>query len=132
MNGNNALSVQEMAERCGVSAHTLRYYERIGLLGPVPRSASGHRRYSENDVGWVQLLVCLRETGMNIQDMLRFADVTGADLNVAARRLTLLEAHQETVRARQRAVDEYLQRIEGKLAYYRAELIAAGLIEGEK
>jgi DNA-binding transcriptional MerR regulator len=118
-----------MAERSGVSAHTLRYYERIGLLGPVPRAANGHRQFSADDVGWVQLLVCLRETGMNIQDMLRFADVDGPNLSVAERRLALLEAHREAVRARQRAVDEYLQRIEGKLNYYRAELIAAGMIE---
>lgn len=131
MNGKS-LSIQDMAKQSGVSAHTLRYYERIGLLGPVPRSANGHRLFSADDVGWVQLLVCLRETGMNIQDMLRFASVDGPNLSVAERRLALLEAHQEAVRARQRAVDEYLQRIEGKLAYYRAELIAAGLIEGEK
>lgn len=132
MNGNNALSVQEMARQSGVSAHTLRYYERIGLLGPVPRSANGHRQFSSDDVGWVQLLVCLRETGMNIQDMLRFADVDGPHLSVAERRLALLEAHREAVRARQRAVDDYLQRIEGKLAYYRAELIAAGMIEDQE
>lgn len=131
MNENGALSIQEMAKRSGVSAHTLRYYERIGLLRPVPRSANGHRQFSADDVGWVQLLVCLRETGMNIQDMLRFANVDGPNLSVAERRLALLEAHREAVRARQRAVDEYLQRIEGKLAYYRAELMAAGLIEGE-
>ncbi len=132
MNDIGVLSIQEMATRSGVSAHTLRYYERIGLLRPVPRSANGHRQFSADDVGWVQLLVCLRETGMNIQDMLRFANVDGPNLSVAERRLALLEAHREAVRARQRVVDAYLQRIEGKLAYYRAELIAAGLIEGEK
>lgn len=128
---SHALSVQEMAEQSGVSAHTLRYYERIGLLGPVRRSANGHRQFSADDVGWVQLLVCLRETGMNIQDMLRFADVSGPNLSVAERRLALLEAHREAVRARQRAVEEYLGRIEGKLAHYRAELVAAGLIDDE-
>ena len=132
MNGKSALSIQDMANQCGVSVHTLRYYERIGLLGPIRRSANGHRQYSADDVGWVQLLVCLRETGMNIQDMLRFADVDGPNLSVAERRLALLEAHREAVRARQRTVEEHLQRIEGKLAYYRTELIAAGLIEDEK
>jgi DNA-binding transcriptional MerR regulator len=119
---NNRLTVQEMAEQSGVSAHTLRYYERIGLLGPVARTASGHRRYAADDLGWVRLLVCLRETGMGIRDMLRFISVDGGELTVAERRLALLEAHRDAVRARQREVAEHLEVIEGKLAYYHATL----------
>jgi DNA-binding transcriptional MerR regulator len=119
---NNRLTVQEMAEQSGVSAHTLRYYERIGLLGPVARTPSGHRRYAPDDLGWVRLLVCLRETGMGIRDMLRFVSVDGGELSIAERRLALLEAHRDAVRARQREVAEHLEVIEGKLAYYRATL----------
>ncbi len=119
---NTRLTVQEMAEQSGVSAHTLRYYERIGLLGPVARTASGHRRYAADDLGWVRLLVCLRETGMGIRDMLRFISVDGGELTVAERRLALLEAHRDAVRARQREVAEHLEVIEGKLAYYQATL----------
>lgn len=126
MNGNR-LTVQEMAEESGVSAHTLRYYERIGLLQPV----AGHRRYAADDLGWVRLLVCLRETGMGIQDMLRFVAADGGELSVAERRLTLLKAHRDAVRIRQQEVAAYLEVIEGKLAYYRSTLRETETLEGE-
>lgn len=130
MNGNGTgLTVQEMAEQSGVSAHTLRYYERIGLLGPVARTASGHRRYDPADLGWVRLLVCLRETGMGIRDMLRFVAADGSELSIAERRLALLEAHRDAVRARQREVEAYLSVIDGKLAHYRSTLTAPASIE---
>jgi DNA-binding transcriptional MerR regulator len=122
MNGNGRLTVQEMAEQSGVSAHTLRYYERIGLLQPVARTPSGHRRYAADDLGWVRLLVCLRETGMGIRDMLRFVAVDGGELSVAERRLALLEAHRDAVRAHQQEVAAHLAVIEGKLDYYRSTL----------
>lgn len=128
---NSRLTVQEMAEQSGVSAHTLRYYERIGLLGPIERTASGHRRYAIDDLGWVRLLRCLRETGMGIQDMLRFVAVEGGELSTAERRLALLEAHREAVRAHQREVEDYLAVIEGKLDYYRETLRQAGAIREE-
>jgi len=128
MNGKS-LSVQEMAAASGVSAHTLRYYERIGLLGPIARTTSGHRRYALDDLGWVRLLICLRETGMGIQDMLRFVSVDGGEASVAERRLALLEAHRHAVRVRQREVAEHLAVIEGKLAAYRAFLLEAATAE---
>ena len=128
MNGKS-LSVQEMAAASGVSAHTLRYYERIGLLGPIARTTSGHRRYALDDLGWVRLLICLRETGMGIQDMLRFVSVDGGEASVAERRLALLEAHRHAVRVRQREVAEHLAVIEGKLAAYCAFLHEAATAE---
>src|SRR4051812_41032793 len=71
-----ALTIAEAAERTGVSTHTLRYYERIGALRELPRRApSGHRRYTERDVGWIVLLTCLRATGMPIATMLRYAEL---------------------------------------------------------
>ena len=130
MNGNhtyiqNGLTIRQMAERTGVSAHTLRYYERIGLLGRVGRNPSGHRLYSPDDVGWVQLLRCLRETGMGISAMLRFVAADGGDLSTARRRLALLDANRAAVRARQQEVARSLEVIDAKLEHYRATVLAA-------
>ncbi len=128
MNANRTqrgLTIQEMAAQTGVTAHTLRYYERIGLLRRVARSGSGHRRYNADDIGWVQLLVCLRQTGMSIQAMLRFVAADGGDLSTAQRRLALLEAHRDAVRAHQLEVAQSLAVIEGKLEYYRATVLNA-------
>ena len=119
------LTIQEMAERTGVSAHTLRYYERVGLLNAIERNRSGHRRYSAADVGWVQLLICLRQTGMGIQAMTQFVVDESGEVSVAPRRLALLETHRDAVRARQREVAQSLRVIEGKLEHYRATVPAA-------
>ena len=71
-------TIEEAAQRTGVSTHTLRYYERIGLLAPVGRASSGHRRYSDDDLGAVGFLTLLRQTGMPIRDMQRFVELTRA------------------------------------------------------
>lgn len=64
-----ALSIQQGAATCGLSVHTLRYYERIGLIRPVPRRGNGHRRYRADDMGWIAFLVRLRATGMSVEEM---------------------------------------------------------------
>ena len=123
--GQPRLSIQDVARQTGVSAHTLRYYERIGLLTPVAR-VGGRRCYAPGDVEWVRLLACLRETGMGIRDMLRFVVVDGDERQIARTRLALLEAHRDAVVARQLAVEESLRVIEWKVGRYRETVEAAG------
>jgi len=66
-------TIRTMAERCGMTAHTLRYYERVGLIQPVGRARNGHRRYSEADAAWLHFLHCMRATSMPIREMQRYA-----------------------------------------------------------
>lgn len=101
-------SVQEASERAGVSAHTLRYYERAGLLEPVSRVGSGsHRRYSKSDLRRVDFLVRMRATGMPIHQLRRYvALLAGGDATLDERR-AMLEAHREKV-CRQIAEQEHL------------------------
>lgn len=94
------LNVKEAAALTGLSAHTLRYYERVGLLDPISRASSGHRRYSEQDTSWIEFLGRLQTTGMPIRKMKRFVDLRrGGDPTVPARR-ALLEEHRIEVRQR--------------------------------
>jgi DNA-binding transcriptional MerR regulator len=72
------LTIAEAAERTGLTRDTLRYYERDGLMLGVSRAGSGHRRYSEHDLGWIELITKLRATGMPIRDVRRYADAAGA------------------------------------------------------
>lgn len=67
------LSIAEVAERSGLSVHTLRYYERAGLIAPVPRAPGGQRRYAAADLEWIGFLLRLRETRMPIGQMQAFA-----------------------------------------------------------
>lgn len=69
------LGIQQAAQEVGISAHTLRYYERIGLITDVPRDPAGHRRYDEDRLRWLDFLTKLRSTGMPIQGMLRYAEL---------------------------------------------------------
>jgi DNA-binding transcriptional MerR regulator len=119
---NDALTIREAAEVTGIGEHTLRYYERIELLDPIQRNASGHRRYRREDLGWIGLLTCLRQTGMPIRAMQQFAAWQRADDPTGERRLALLEAHQRDVLARQREIAGYLETIEHKIEAYQGML----------
>jgi DNA-binding transcriptional MerR regulator len=112
------LTVKEVATLTGLSAHTLRYYEREGLLDPVSRAESGHRRYSERDVAWIEFLGRLRTTGMPIRKMKRFANLRrGGDATVPARR-ALLEEHGTQVRQRMTQLKRDLTAIDQKVELY--------------
>lgn len=111
-------TIDEVARRTGVSAYTLRYYERIGLLEPVNRAASGHRRYSEDDVGRVQFLTLLRQTGMPIRDMRRFVDLTRAGDHTIRQRVAALRAHRDALAAQLALLNRHFTAIEHKISVY--------------
>jgi DNA-binding transcriptional MerR regulator len=112
------LTIAEVAERTGLTRYTLRYYERDGLMLEVGRADSGHRRYSESDLGWIELITKLRGTGMPIRDVRRYADLVRAGDGNEAERLALLRAHRERVRAQLNTMAAYLDAIDMKISYY--------------
>ena len=109
------LTIQQVAERSGLSAHTLRYYERIGLLEPVGRAKNGHRRYSVDDLGWLELLQCLRATGMSIRQMQEFAQLRRQGAGSIPERLAFLEAHRQQVQQDLSKLEGYLAMITRKV-----------------
>lgn len=112
------LTIAEVAERTGLTRHTLRYYERDGLMLGVGRGDSGHRRYTEHDLCWIELLTKLRATGMPIREVRRYAElVRDGDGNETAR-LELLRAHRERVREQLNTTVAYLDAIDWKIRYY--------------
>lgn len=113
------LTIAEAAERTGLSVHTLRYYERDGLLlRGVERSSTGHRRYCEDDISWIVLLTRLRSTGMPIRDVARYAAlVREGDGNEQAR-LDILSAHRQNVLDQLAEVTEHLGAIDRKIEIY--------------
>ncbi|GGL38044.1 MerR family transcriptional regulator [Phycicoccus endophyticus] len=118
--------IAEAAARTGLSIDALRYYERDGLLlRPVPRSATGHRRYSAADLRWVELLTRLRATGMPIRDMRRYAALVRAGAGNEAERLELMRAHRRLVLDRLAEVTEHLGAIEHKIGVYEDALAEA-------
>jgi DNA-binding transcriptional MerR regulator len=118
----HALSVAEAADASGLSAHTLRYYERAGLLEPVSRNGSGHRRYDAADLERIGFLTKLRATGMPIREVRRYAALMREGEVTNEERLALLEAHRETVLATLEATARNLERIDWKINFYRERL----------
>jgi len=116
------LSIAEAAEISGLSAHTLRYYERAGLLEPVCRNRSGHRRYREADLERITFLARLRATGMPIREVRRYAELMQAGENTNAARLALLEGHRDAVRAGLETTTKSLELIEWKINFYKERL----------
>jgi DNA-binding transcriptional MerR regulator len=119
------LSIAEAARRTGVSVHTLRYYERAGLVvTAVDRTASGRRRYHQLDLDWIVICTRLRATGMPIRTIRRYAELVSAGPGNEQERLALLEAHRAEVTARLARTRENLKLIDHKIDVYRGRLAA--------
>lgn len=116
------LSPMEMADECGVSTETLRYYEREGLLEPVSRNDGNQRRYGADDVAWVGVLRCLRVTAMPIREMKRFAELVRLGDEGMAERVELLRSHREEVLVQRAALDDALEVIDHKIEVYTETL----------
>jgi len=114
-----AYTVSEVSAQTGLSAHTLRWYEQVGLLDPVNRDAAGRRRYSEDDLGRLGFLLKLRSTGMPVRDMIRFVELSRIENDAGvAEKLQILVDHRERVLAQINALQEDLKIIEFKIDIY--------------
>lgn len=119
------LSIAEAARRTGVSVHTLRYYERAGLVvTAVDRTAGGRRRYHKLDLDWILVCTRLRATGMPIRTIRRYAQLVAAGPGNEKDRLALLEEHRAEVLAKLAEVQESLELIDHKIDVYRGRLAA--------
>jgi DNA-binding transcriptional MerR regulator len=116
----SALTIQQAAVATGLTVHTLRYYERIGLIRPVPRRGNGHRRYRADDMRWIAFLLRLRATGMSVEEMRRYARLRDAGEEAAsvAERKRMLEKHSNRVEAEVLALTETLAYLRHKISLY--------------
>lgn len=116
-------TIAEAAGQAGMSIDALRYYERAGLmLVPVERAESGHRRYSERDVGWLVFLTKVRKTGMPIRSMREYAQLVRAGRGNEDERLALLEQHRDAVLAQIEQTRRNLEEIDRKIESYRVRM----------
>jgi DNA-binding transcriptional MerR regulator len=115
-------TIEQVAAETGLTPHTLRYYERIGLIEDVPRATSGHRRYTEDDLGWVRFVVMLRQTGMSIADSLHFMELTRAGDHTIPDRVRLLRTHRDDLVAQLAVLQRHLGAINRKIDIYEGLL----------
>lgn len=113
------LSISEVAAQTGLTVHTLRYYERAGLmLAPIHRASSSHRVYSAQDVTWITFLTRLRSTALPISKVREYADLARSGDGTRADRLELLQRHRITVVAQLAEMQASLAAIDHKIALY--------------
>jgi DNA-binding transcriptional MerR regulator len=112
------MKIGELAKRSGLSAHTIRYYERIGLLPYADRNQSGQRDYDASILIWIEFLDRLKTTGMPIREMLHYAALRERGVGTEAERRKLLEQHHERVRASVVELQACLLVLDTKIAGY--------------
>ncbi len=117
--GEQILTIAEVSERTGLSPDTLRYYEKAGLIQPVGRTSGNHRAYSTADLDWLSFLLRLRETGMSIADMQRFARLRSIGEPSLADRLAMLREHRASVEARIRSLRRSAKALDQKIDHYQ-------------
>ncbi|HET7103679.1 MAG TPA: MerR family transcriptional regulator [Terracidiphilus sp.] len=112
-------TIRAMAERCGMTAHTLRYYERVGLIQPVGRARNGHRRYTQADEAWINFLHCMRATSMPIRQMQLYAELRELGDSTSLERRKILEDHQADIAAQITELQSAHALLTHKIANYK-------------
>ena len=120
------LTIQEVAEATGLSTFTLRYYERVGLIHSINREQNTHRRYTADDVSWIDFLMKLRATGMSIKDMQKYAELQRQGEETLPERVEMLKSLRDKVEAHMEELNEHL-----KLIYYKIEIYGQIIAEKE-
>lgn len=119
MEANMGLTVGQVAERTGLSTHTLRFYEREGVMAdPVRRRPNGHRVYSTSDVQWLAICTRLRASGMPLTEIRRFADLIRQGAGNEDERLALLRSHERRILAQIVELQDCLAVISRKVTVY--------------
>ena len=113
------LTILEVAKATGLTAHTLRYYERIGLIHPINREQNTRRCYTADDVGWIDFLLKLRAIGMSIKDMQRYAELQRQGDNTLPERVEMLKALRDKVESHIDEMNQHLKLIYYKIDYYQ-------------
>ncbi len=115
-------SIHEVCERTGLTAHTLRYYEKEKLLPNVNRSAGGFRQYSDEDLEALGMICCLKNTGMSLQNISRFMALTREGDQTLRERCELLKKHRDTVLVRMEEMQKHLEKVTWKVNYFTERL----------
>lgn len=116
--GDDHYTISEVVAFTGLTAHTLRWYERIGLMPHIDRSHTGQRRYTNRDLDWLDLVGKLRLTGMPVADMVRYAELVREGDHTYVERFELLKTTREDVLARIDELRGTLAVLDRKISFY--------------
>ena len=115
-------SIQDVSKKTGLTAHTLRYYEKEGLISGVERTQGGFRQYTDEDMERLGLICCLKNTGMSIREIARFVELTNEGEHTLRERVELLRAHRDQLLIRLDEMQKYLDKITWKVNFFTQKL----------
>lgn len=116
------MTIKEVSEKYGVTQDTLRYYERVGMIPRVTRTAGGIRDYMEKDLEWVELAVCMRNTGLPVEAMIEYVKLSQIGDSTFGERMQLLKRQREVLMGQKRQMEETLERLNFKISRYEAAM----------
>ena len=112
------MTIKEASQLTGVSADTLRYYERIGLIPTVPRSESGIRNYDETSIGWINFIKCMRSAGLPIEALIEYVALYKEGSKTEASRKTILIEQRDILQERMDSLQKTLNKLNYKIDNY--------------
>lgn len=112
------MTIKEVSEKYQISQDTLRYYERVGMIPPVTRTAGGIRDYQQTDIQWVELAKCMRSAGLPVEAMIEYVRLCQEGDGTIPARLQLLVEQRDNLLEQRRQIDETLDRLNYKIARY--------------
>lgn len=111
-------SIGQAAQKMGLTAHTLRYYDKEGLLPFVKKNSSGLRSFSENDIGWLVMIECLKGTGMTLKDIKQYIDWYIEGDSTLHKRLEMFKRQKDKLEEQMAQLQKHMEKINFKIAYY--------------
>ena len=112
------MTIAEVSKKYDISADTLRYYERVGMIPPVTRTASGIRDYQDSDLGWVGLAKCMWSAGLPVEAMIEYVSLYQEGDSTIPARLQLLLEQRQSLLEQKKKIDETLDRLNYKISIY--------------
>ena len=116
------MTIKEVSEKYNISPETIRYYERVGAIPPVTRTAGGIRNFSEEDIGWLSLATCMRGAGLPIEILIQYLKLYQEGDSTIPARYELLKEQRDVLLEQRKRLDETLDRLNYKLARYEAAI----------
>ena len=124
------MTIKEVSQKYNISSDTLRYYERVGMIPPVTRTAGGIRDYGESDLGWVELALCMRGVGLPVEAMIEYVKLCQQGDSTIEARMLLLKEQMETLLEQKAQIESTIKRLDFKISRYE-EAVKTGKLTWE-
>lgn len=126
------MTIKEVSEKYGITGDTLRYYERVGMIPPVGRTQGGVMDYTDKDLSWIELVLCMRGAGLPIEAIIEYVKLTMLGDSTFKARLELLSEQRDNLLEQKSRINSMLERLNYKIARYEVAVETGVLVWDKK